>query len=313
MCNMETRLLKMFCAVAETGSIASAAGKLHLTPSALSHGLKALETELGARLFDRTGKKLLLNQAGEQFLAQVRPLLDGIDAAAASIKQLGKWGQARLRVAATASACQHILPSVIRELKKIHPKLDLQVESGDMPLMIDLIHANKVDLALGLAPEQRTGLVVTPVFNDELMFVFAPGHSWADGRPISRDDLRTQPLILYQRSSLTAHLVNDFFRKLDLVPSTVMEIGSMQAIKELVKLNLGVSVLAPWTAEKELELGSLKMRPVGAHPIRRHWAVVSLASRRRSLPEETFVRLCRSHATGMRLDRRDLGAAMRSA
>src|SRR5258707_1212866 len=120
---MDTRLLKMFCAVAESGSLVTAAAQLHLTPSAISHGIKALETESGCRLFERTSKKLLLNQAGEQLLAQVREPLAALEAAGESLKRLGKWGQTRLRIGTAASACRHILPGVIRELKKTYPQL----------------------------------------------------------------------------------------------------------------------------------------------------------------------------------------------
>jgi DNA-binding transcriptional LysR family regulator len=303
---METRLLKMFCAVAESGSLVTAAGKLHLTPSAISHGLKSLETELGCRLFERSGKKMLLNQAGEQLLTQVRPPLAALNAAAEALKQLGKWGKTRLRLGVAASACQHILPGVIRELKRAHPTLELQIESGDTPEMVDVVRANQLELALCIAPDNASGLEVRPVFRDELMFVFAPSHPWASGRTITRDELRTQPLILYQRSSYTARLANKFFRNLDIVPSTVMEIASIEAIKELVKLNLGVSVLAPWTVGRELARGTLKMRPLGSQPLRRNWVVISLAGRRLSLAEETFCRLCRTHAAGLRLDRRDV-------
>jgi len=296
----------MFCAVAEGGSLGAAAAKLHLTPSAISHGLKDLETELGCRLFERAGKKMLLNQAGEQFLAQVRPPLDALNAAADGLKRLGKWGQTRLRIGAADSVCLHILPGVIRELRKTHPQLEYQVESGDTPQMIELVRANKMDLAVGVAPESDAGLEIRPVFKDELMLVFSPSHPWAAGRPISRDELRTQPLILYRRSSLTSRLVNEFFRSMDLVPSTVMEIGSIAAIKELVKLNLGVSVLAPWAADRELARGKLKMRPLGAKPLIRHWVAISLAGRRLSLAEEMFCKLCRRNVTAMRLDRKDV-------
>ena len=297
----------MFCAVAESGSLVTASAKLHLSPSAISHGIKDLETQLGCRLFERAGKKMLLNQAGEQFLAQIRPPLAALEAAGESLKRLGKWGQSRLRVGAAASICQHLLPAVIRELKKSHPRLELQVESGDTQELIELVRANKIELALAVAPESEAGLEVRPLFRDELMFVFAPSHAWAAGKPISRDELRTQPLILYQRSSLTAHLVNEFFRNLNLVPSAIMEIGSIEAIKELVKLNLGVSVLAPWTADKELVRGRLKMRPLGTKPVTRQWVVFYLAGRRLTLAEEDFCKLCRRQATGMRLDRKDVG------
>src|SRR5438552_10869323 len=303
---MDTRLLGMLCEVARLGSLVAASRVLHLTASALSHGLKSLEIQLGCRLFERTGKKLLLNQAGEQLLAQVQSPLAALDAAEESLKRLAKWGQTRLRIGAAASACQHIVPGVIRELRKACPKVQLQVESGDTPQMVTLLHQNRVDLALGVAPEEDAALEIRPIFRDELLFAFAPSHRWANAHSIPREELRTQPLILYQRTSLTAQLVDHYFRELDLVPSTIMEIANIEAIKELVKQNLGVAVLAPWTVEKELARGSLCMRPLGSKPLRRQWAITALTGRRWNLPEETFWRLCRTVAASFRMDRRDL-------
>jgi DNA-binding transcriptional LysR family regulator len=306
---MDTRLLRMFCVVAEFGSLVAASSVLHLTPSALSHGLKSLEAQLGCRLFERAGKKLLLNQAGEQLLAQIQAPLAALDAAEESLKRLSKWGQTRLRNGAAASACQHIVPGIIRELKKACPTVQLQVESGDMAEMIGMIHQNRIDLALGVAPESNSHLEIRPTFKDELLFTFAPSHNWRTAHSIPREQLRTQPLILYQRSSLTAQLIDKYFRDLDIVPSTIMEIANIEAIKELVKLNLGVAVLAPWTVDKELVRGSLCMRPLGAKPLRRQWAIVSMAGRRWNLAEETFSRLCGMVAAGLRMDRRDLPQA----
>jgi len=292
--------------VAEGGSLHAAAVKMHLTPSAVSHALKSLETEVGCRLFERGGNKMMLNQAGEQLLAQVRPPLAVLDAAAESLKQLAKWGQTRLRVGAAASVCQHLLPTVIRELRRSHSQVELQVESGNTADLIEGLRANRIDLAVGIAPENESGLNVRPLFRDELMFVFAPGHPWAMDRPIRDEELRKQPLILYKRASATAHLVDEFFRTLKLVPSSIMEIDSIEAIKELVKLDLGVGVLAPWTVDKELARGKLRMRPLATKPLTRNWAVFYLKPRRLALMQERFYRLCRHHAAGMRLDRKDL-------
>lgn len=296
----------MFCAVAECGNLVAAARKVHLTPSAISHSIKSLETDLGCRLFERVGKRMALNHAGEHLLAQIQGPLAALDAAAEGIKHLGKWGQSRLRVGATHTACEHILPGVIRELKRNHGALELRVESGDTPHLIDLLHQNKVDLALGLTPTNPTGLALRPVFRDELMFVFAPAHPWADGRSITREEIGNQPFIVYQRSSLTAHMLESYFRQLQVVPSTAMEVASTSAIIQLVKLNLGVSIMAPWTMDQELTQGTLRMRPLGTKPVYRRWSMIALGARRLSLIEETFCRLCRNHATGMRLDRSDL-------
>ena len=303
---MDTRLLRMFSEVARLGSLVAASRVLHLTPSALSHSLKSLEVQLGCRLFERAGKKLLLNQAGEQLLSQIQGPLAALDQAEESLKRLGKWGQTRLRIGAVPSACQHIVPGVIRELKRTCPTTQLQVESGDTPQMVSLLEQNRIDLALGVAPEADTGLEVRPVFRDELLFAFAPSHPWAKAHSISREDLRTQPLILYQRASQTTQLIDRYFRDLQIAPSTVMEIANTEAIKELVKLNLGVAILAPWIIEKELVRGALCMRPLGPKPLRRQWTVLSLAGRRWNLAEETFCRLCRTVASGFRMDRKDL-------
>jgi DNA-binding transcriptional LysR family regulator len=303
---MDTRLLKIFCAVAESGSLVAAADKVHLTPSAISHTLKSLETELGCRLFERVGKKMALNHAGEQLLAQVQRPLAALDAAAEGIKRLGKWGQSRLRIGTSHAACEHLLPQVIRELKSKHPSLELHLLSGDTPQVIDLLHQNKVDLALGLAPQNSVGLAMRPIFRDELMFVFASAHAWADGRVLTPEEIHKQPFISCPRSSLTAHLLDDYFRQFQIMPNAVMEVSSTAATIKLVKSNLGISILAPWTVDQELTRGDLKMRPLGPKPLHCRWSVISLAARRMTLAEETFCRLCRNCATAMRLDRSDL-------
>lgn len=310
---VDTRLLRVFCSVARHGSLALAARELHLTPSALSHSLKALETQLGCRLFDRAGNKMLLNQAGEQLLAQVQAPLTALAAAEESIKNLATWGQTRLRLGTTASACQYILPPVLRELKKQHPNTLIQVESGDMPEMLPLLEQNRIDLALGIQPERDPRVDTRLVFRDELLLVFAPSHPWAVGKAISAEGLPKQPLILYQRASFTARLVAEFFRSHNITPTAIMEVASIEAIKELVKLNLGVSVLAPWVVEKELTRGSLKMRPFGPRPLKRQWALASLAGRRFNLVEELFCQLCRGQAAGMRVDRKDVPAQRKNS
>jgi DNA-binding transcriptional LysR family regulator len=306
---MDTRVLKVFRAVAECGSLVLAAEKVHLTPSAISHSLKSMETDLGCRLFERVGKRMVLNQAGEQLLNQIRNPLAALDAAEEQIRRLAKWGQSWLRLGASSAACQHILPGVIRELKKTYPTVELHVESGDTPRALELLHESKVDLALCVAPENVSGFEARPVFRDELMFAFAASHPWAAGRPLGREEIAAQQFIGYHRSSFTAQLLADYFKQLGIVPRVMMEVDSIGAIVELLKLNLGVSILAPWTVNRELAGGKLKMRPLGPKPLKRQWAVLSLDSRPKSFVEETFFRLCRNHAAGLRLDRRDVSAA----
>lgn len=288
--------------------MAAAARQLHLTASALSHSLKALETELGFRLFDRAGKGMRLNSAGELFLARIEPLLKGLDAAPDELRRLTKGRFLRLRLGAAASVCQHILPGVIRDLQRAFPRLELRIESADTPALAEMLRTGAIDLGVGLSPESASGLKVHPVFRDELMFTFGPLHPWAGNPPLAAEELQAQAFILYQRQSFTARLVEAQLRDLGVTSPTVMEIGSMEAIKEFVRLGLGVAVLPPWVAERELRRGLLMMRPLGRKPLRREWAVFHRADHALAPVEGRFIRLCRAHAAGMRLDRSDLAA-----
>ena len=144
------------------------------------------------------------------------------------------------------------------------------------------------------------------MFRDELLFAFAPTHPWAAARTLTAEDIAAQPLLLYQRTSLTARLVSEYFRRHGIHPRTVMEVANIEAIKELAKLNVGVAVLSPWVAHAALVRGKLLMRPLGREPLRRDWVVASVAGRRLNLAEEQFCRLCRSTFAGFRADRRDV-------
>ena len=177
---------------------------------------------------------------------------------------------------------------MIRELKKTHPTLELQVESGDTPHLLDLLRESKVDLALCITTDNAAGLESRPIFRDELMFVFAPTHPWAKPHPITREEICSQQFIGYHRSSFTTRLISDYFRQQEIVPNVLMEVDSVSAIIEMLKLDLGVAILAPWTIHSELTRGVLKIRPLGPKVLRRQWSVVSSPSGRRRMSRKPF-------------------------
>src|SRR6185369_8656500 len=114
----DLRQLRAFSVLARTGSFTQAARELHLTQSGVSHSMKALERETGCRLLDRLGKKMVLTQAGEQLLHHATRILKEMENAQAALAHLGKWGQGRLRLGASETACQYIIPPVLREFKE---------------------------------------------------------------------------------------------------------------------------------------------------------------------------------------------------
>jgi DNA-binding transcriptional LysR family regulator len=293
---IDSRQLLAFAALARRGSFTLAAKDLFLTQSAVSHAIKALESDVGCRLFDRAGRRVLLTQAGEQFLRHAEKILREMEAARAGLDDLTKWGHGRLRVGASTTACQHILPTVLREFRQSYPKCVIRIEPGDQGKQLDLLRGGHVDLALVLEPAASSlgEFTFFPLFQDELRFLVSPLHAWARAGRAPRESIEHETLVLYNKSSYTFRLVSDYFRDEKIALTNVIELGSMEAIKELVKIGIGAGVLAPWIARDELANGSLVSLPLGPRKLRRRWGVAHLKGRRLALAEETFLGLCES-------------------
>src|SRR5688500_16157607 len=291
---LDSRQLHAFSALARRGSFTLAAKDLFLTQSAVSHAIKSLEDDVGCRLLDRVGRRVLLTQAGEQFLRHTEKILREMEAARAGLETLTKWGHGRLRVGASTTACQHILPTVLREFRQSYPKCVIRIEPGDHGQQLELLRGGHIDLAIVLEPPMQTMAEYTfvPLFQDELRFVVAPLHPWAGMSRVPREAVEAETLVLYNKTSQTFRLVSEYFREEKIVLSNFIELGSMEAIKELVKIGIGAGVLAPWIARTELESGSLISLPLGGRKLTRRWGVAHLKGRRLALAEETFVNLC---------------------
>jgi LysR family transcriptional regulator, low CO2-responsive transcriptional regulator len=219
-----------------------------------------------------------------------------MEAARAGLEDLTKWGHGRLRVGASTTACQHILPTVLREFRQSYPKCVIRIEPGDHGQQLDLLRSGQIDLALVLEPPNpaMTEFAFVPLFQDELRFVVAPLHPWAKQGRAPRESIEAETLVLYNKTSQTFRLVTEYFREEKIALSNFIELGSMEAIKELVKIGIGAGILAPWIARNELESGSLVSLPLGARKLKRRWGVAHLKGRRLALAEETFVGLCLS-------------------
>jgi DNA-binding transcriptional LysR family regulator len=291
---LDSRQLRAFCALARTGSFTQTARELHLTQSGISHSMKALERDVGCSLLHRLGKKIALTQAGEQLLHHSTKILQEMENAREALGHLGKWGRGRLRLGLSTTACQHILPAVLREFKESFPEHAIAIEPGDTPELVLSLLRHKIDLAITLEAVREPQLDFQPLFTDELLFLVSARHPWAVARRVERAEIPKQNYILYNKKSVTFRLIEEYFRHEDMALNTVIELGSMEATKELVKLGLGVSILAPWIARKELEEGSLVGLPLGRRKLQRRWGILLWHGRRLTLAEETFVGLCKS-------------------
>jgi LysR family transcriptional regulator, low CO2-responsive transcriptional regulator len=291
---LDSRQLLAFSTLARKGSFTQTAKDLFLTQSAVSHTIKALERELGLLLFDRVGKKVHLTRAGEQLLEHAERILREMQDARTGMEELQNWGHSRLRVGASLTACQYLLPTVLREFKQSFPQCTIRIEPADGPQMLELLRSNRVDLALTLEPEgaAQKETIFRPLFEDELRLLVAPMHRWAQAGKVARDEIADETFVLYNKTSYTFRMVTDYFQREKITLNNFIELGSMEAIKELVKIGLGAGIFAPWIARKEIAEKSLVSFPLGPKKLRRVWGVSYLRGRKLPLAEETFVGLC---------------------
>lgn len=295
----DSRQLLAFVTLARVGSFTQTAKELSLTQSAISHAIKTLEDDVGCQLIERASKKAVLTQSGEVFLAHAERSLGAMGAARDELDAMSVWGQGRLRVGASSTSCQYILPTVLREFRQCFPKCSITIESGDQPRQLELLLNNQVDLALIIEPQRYRELDFTPLFEDELKFIVTPVHPWARAKRINPELASAESFIMYNRTSATSRMVGEHLREERFSPGSVIELSSMEAIKELVRVGLGVGILAPWVCKAELEQGSLVALPMGRNPLRRTWGIAGIKGRSTKLGEDVFVGLCKTVTEGM--------------
>lgn len=296
---LDSRQLRAFASLAQTGSFTETARQLHLSQSAISHSIRALEEEVQCRLVNRMGKNVTLTQAGEELLAHTKRILMEMDLARERLSELGKWGHGRLRIGASPTACQYLLPTVLREFKDSFPQCLIQIEPGDTAQVLEFLHEQRIDLALGLEPRREPRIEFRTLFTDELQFLVSPLHPWAVNGIVDRKEIVNQRFILYAKKSYLWDMIQEYFRREHMVLPTSIELGNIEAIKEMVKLGLGISVLAAWVAEKELADKSLVALPLGKRKLRRRWGILVKKEQRLTLAQETFVGLCQAAAENL--------------
>ena len=268
--DLEIRHLQLVSAVADLGSLTRAGERLHLTQSALSHQLRDIEERLGTPLFLRIGKRLVLTPAGTRLLASAREVLARLQQAEDDIRQLGGDRAGVLRITTECYTCYHWLPPLLTRYRRRFPRVEVRIDVDATSRPIASLFEGKIDLAIVSSAVGDRRLVLRPIFQDELLAVVSPAHRLA-GRPRVRlADLSDETMFVYppkEESRVLQHVLAPAG-----VPARVEEVQLTEAITELVKANLGFSVLARWAVQPLLDAGALVALPIASRGLRRHWS-----------------------------------------
>ncbi len=276
--NVTIRQLQMFAAAADTQSFARAAEQMHVSPAAVSFQIKQIEDMSGFSMFERTGRSVVLTDAGRSLLGYARVILRAVHDADQTLLALqGAGGKVTLGAVSTA---KYIVPHVLARFQADHPGVTITLRFGNRQQIADALQAGEVDLAVTGRPLDHADVSATAFATHPTVMIGPRGHRFASSQTLSMADLADDRIISREEGSGTRDLMEQAFVKAGVAPHIAMTTDSNETIKQAVMAGMGIAVISRQTIGLELALKLLCVLPVAGFPVQRTWFVV----RRRSMP-----------------------------
>jgi len=271
---MEIDQLETFLAVVTYGGFHKAAEALNVSQPAVSGRIRALEDSVGAQLFTRGRSHPVLSPAGKALRPHAEQMLRMVATARQAVHELQPQTVGALRIAASLSVCTYLLPDVMHEFKTKHPKVMVNLRSGNSVQVLRMVLDGEADI--GVARSLNHPRVETMTLrNDPLILVGHPS-LLAGRKPEARlEEVESWPLILYDRGSSDWTLTQGLFRRSGLLPNVVLEVEAIEAAKRMVERRLGFGFLPQIAIAQELRQGKLvAVKLLDGEPISRNLDVV---------------------------------------
>src|ERR1039458_8588201 len=207
MASLDNFRLVVFRAVAEQHSFRKAAEELYLTQPAVSLQIKALEEDIGVQLFDRTGARIALTEAGKVLLGYSRQANALFVQAEQDIAALSGEHAGQLALGASSTIAQYVLPRLLGEFSREYPRVHPTMISGNTEQIVEAVEELKIDLALIEGPARSRDVKTEPFLEDELVLIVSAAHEWAELKSIPCSEIAAAPLLMRERGSGTRRVV----------------------------------------------------------------------------------------------------------
>lgn len=271
--------LAAFATVVELGSFRAAAARLNLSQPAISLQVRQLEGRLGLPLLERVGKRARPTAAGRKLLPHIRTIEEAIAAALDAVADYAHAIAGRVRLGTGATACIYLLPPVLRELRRRLPALEIVVRTGNTPDILKDLEENAVDVALVTLPVRGRAFAAEALVEDEIVAAFPRERSAPCA--ITPAALAGLPVLLYEPGGNTRRIIDDWFHGAGVGPRPIMELGNVEALKQLIAAGLGCGLLPRLAVADEERLVVHSLAPV----LRRR---IGLVMRRDKLPDRAL-------------------------
>jgi DNA-binding transcriptional LysR family regulator len=299
--------LRAFCQTARLGSVSRAAEALYVSQPAITLQLQALERELGVKLLERSGRRLVPTREGDALYALARPLVEGIDALDGAFQeQLRGLDAGELDVAAGSSTILYLLPGIVDAFRQRQPGVRLRLHNVTGASGLDLLRSDAVDLAVGSMLDVPADLSYAPVYRFEPMLITPLDHPLAHKPELKLEDLSPYGFILPPQRLTTYRMVDLVFQR-NRVPYTVaLEVGGWEVIKQYVAMGLGISIVTA-ICLTDADRTRIAARSLAQYFPSRSYGVVVRRSRHLSPQARAFVELIQPDL----LDRQQRGQSQR--
>ena len=257
--------LKVFRAVAKHLNFHRAAEELFLTQPAVTLQVKTLEQQLGVQIFDRSGSRISLTPAGAMLL-KFADKIDHLESA--TLEALSPFSGAprgELRIGASLTIAQYILPHILGEFQRQHPQIRTHVTTCNTEQVLESLLAHDISVGFVEGPTLRRDVRTEVFLEDELVLMAPPAHEWSERGSVDPQELTQERLLVRERGSGTRRVVEIALQKSGIKAKQLnpaMEFDSTEAIITAVEAGLGVGFASLWSISKELQLGTLRAVPI---------------------------------------------------
>ncbi|QIK13834.1 LysR family transcriptional regulator [Leclercia sp. 29361] len=235
--------LVTFRMVISRGSFSGAAEALGISQPAVSLQIRQLEQVFQVRLIERTSRGIKPTPAGMTLSEHSMKIDAAVGAAVESVSLHSDEITGTVVVGTGATACIHLLPPLLQQLRLRHPLLKVDVRTGNTSDIVRGVEENRIDIGLVTLPAAGKCLSVSPLGTDEFVVIMEKDLSGRSAKALSPDDLLPLPLIIFEPGSGTRSLIDEWFRDAGYAARPVMELGSIEAIKRMVRAGLGYSIV----------------------------------------------------------------------
>lgn len=288
----------VFKEVAETRNITLAAKRLHMSQPSISIQIQNLENQYGTKFFERTNKGVTLTQAGKIFYQHICQVIQLMKEAGEKIADLTEDKRGLIQVGATFTIGEYVLPLILGYLNKVRPDIDFKVNIANTETIAQDVLEKRIHIGLveGPIPQNRE-LVIENFWQDELVVVVPYHHPWNKRSSVTIAELTAERMITREVGSGTRKVMEIALEERGLDPQQLnitMELGSTQAIKQVVCSGLGITIISALTVVQECNQKILKALKIQDCPVYRPLNILTHAQTLQTKDERYLINFLHS-------------------